>query len=114
MSLQPQEISPVPVETARVAQAAFPRRTVAMHLRDMVGLLYKDTDCSPRGGNWRTGSVKSQAERVLGTRKRRAVVGRERRCCRKAAISVAPVRRMRVSTRLRQAAMIWGAGPLRR
>ncbi len=27
-----------------------------------------------------TGSVKSQAERVLGTRKRRALVGRERRC----------------------------------
>ncbi len=26
------------------------------------------------------GSVKSQAERVLGTRKRRALVGRERRC----------------------------------
>ncbi len=70
--------------------------------------------CSPLGDNRRTGSVKSQAERVLGTRKRRAVVGRERRCCRKAAISVVPVRRMRVSTRLRQAAMIWGAGPLRR
>ncbi len=44
MSLQPQEIGPVPVETARVAQAAFPRGTVAMHLRDTVGLLYKDAD----------------------------------------------------------------------
>ncbi len=28
----------------------------------------------------RPGSVKSQAERVLGTRERRALVGRERRC----------------------------------
>jgi len=42
--LHPQEIGPVPAETAHVAHAAFPRGTVAMHLRDTVGLLYKDTD----------------------------------------------------------------------
>lgn len=44
MSLHPQEIGPIPVETARVAHAAFPRGSVAMHLRDTVGLLYKDAD----------------------------------------------------------------------
>src|SRR5256714_3426711 len=44
MSMQPQEISPVPAETARIAQAAFPHPTLAMHLRDTLGLLYKDAD----------------------------------------------------------------------
>ena len=44
MSMQPQEISPVPTETARIAQAAFPHSTLAMHLRDTLGLLYKDAD----------------------------------------------------------------------
>ncbi|HKO25442.1 MAG TPA: IS1182 family transposase [Chloroflexota bacterium] len=44
MSMHPQEISPVPAETARIAQAAFPHPTLAMHLRDTLGLLYKDAD----------------------------------------------------------------------
>src|SRR5919198_2216700 len=44
MSMQPQEISPVPPETARIAPAAFPQPTLAMHLRDTLGLLYKDAD----------------------------------------------------------------------
>src|SRR2546423_13259746 len=44
MSMQPQEISPVPAETTRIAQAAFPHPTLAMHLRDTLGLLYKDAD----------------------------------------------------------------------
>ena len=53
MSMQPQEISPVPPETARIAHAAFPQPTLAMHLRDTLGLLYKDADFAalfPRRG----------------------------------------------------------------
>jgi transposase len=45
--MHPQEISPVPAETARIAQAAFPQPTLAMHLRDTLGLLYTDADFAP-------------------------------------------------------------------
>jgi transposase len=42
MSLQPQPIGPVPAETARVAQAAFPKGNVYMQMRDALGTVYDD------------------------------------------------------------------------
>src|SRR5579859_2807641 len=42
MSLRPDPIGPVPEETARVAQAAFPRGTAWMRLRDVLGPIYED------------------------------------------------------------------------
>jgi transposase len=42
MSLHPQEIPPVPEETRRVAQAAFPRGSVYTRLRDAFGTIYDD------------------------------------------------------------------------
>jgi transposase len=42
MSLHPQEIPPVPEETRRVAQSAFPRGNVYMRLRDALGAIYDD------------------------------------------------------------------------
>ena len=46
MSLHPQEIPPVPEETRRVAQAAFPRGNLYMRMRDELGAIYDD-HCSP-------------------------------------------------------------------
>lgn len=43
MSLPPLPVGPVPEETARVAQAAFPKGTVFMHRRDALGGIYDDT-----------------------------------------------------------------------
>ena len=42
MSLQPQGVSPVPEETARVARAAFPKGNVYMQMRDALGTIYED------------------------------------------------------------------------
>ena len=42
MSLRPQRIGEVPVETARIATLAFPRGTVATRLRDEFADLYRD------------------------------------------------------------------------
>lgn len=42
MSLQPQPIGPVPADTARVAQAAFPRGNVYLQIRDALGTVYDD------------------------------------------------------------------------
>jgi transposase len=42
MSLHPQEIPPVPEETRRGAQAAFPRGNVYMRIRDALGAIYDD------------------------------------------------------------------------
>ncbi len=42
MSMKPQEISPVPEETARVARAANPKSNVYMHMRDELGSIYED------------------------------------------------------------------------
>jgi transposase len=42
MSLQPQEIPPVPEETRRVARAAFPRGNIYMRMRDELGAIYDD------------------------------------------------------------------------
>ena len=44
MSLRPQPIGPVPEETARVAQAAFPKGNPYLTLRDHVGTLFQDDD----------------------------------------------------------------------
>ena len=42
MSMHPQEISPVPEETARVAQAANPHGNTFMRMRDELGSIYTD------------------------------------------------------------------------
>jgi transposase len=42
MSLRPEEIPPVPEETRRVAQAAFPRGNTSMRMRDELGAIYDD------------------------------------------------------------------------
>jgi transposase len=42
MSLHPREVLPVPEETRRVAQAAFPRGNVYMRMRDELGAIYDD------------------------------------------------------------------------
>jgi hypothetical protein len=47
MSLHPQEIPPMPEETRRVAQAAFPRGNVYMHLRDELGAIYDEQFFAP-------------------------------------------------------------------
>lgn len=53
MTLKPEDIEPVPDETARVAHAAFPHGSTAMLLRDELGTLYTDQDFAdlfPRRG----------------------------------------------------------------
>jgi len=42
MSLKPQEVSPIPEETIRVAHAAFPKGNALMRLRDILGPIYTD------------------------------------------------------------------------
>src|SRR6266702_5374940 len=42
MSLKPQEIGPIPEETARVAHAAYPKGNVFMRMRDELGTIYQD------------------------------------------------------------------------
>jgi transposase len=44
MSLRPQPVPPIPVETARVARAAFPRGNIYLMLRDEIGTLATDED----------------------------------------------------------------------
>jgi transposase len=45
MSLRPQDpLPPVPVDTARVARAAFPRGTPYLLLRDRLGTVFADAD----------------------------------------------------------------------
>ena len=44
MSMYPQAIGAIPAQTARVAQAACPKGTLAMRLRDALGELYQDQD----------------------------------------------------------------------
>jgi transposase len=46
MSLRPAPIGGIPTETVRVAQAAFPKGTVVMRLRDEFSELYRDEDFS--------------------------------------------------------------------
>src|SRR5688500_10599193 len=47
MSLHPQAIPPVPEETRRVAQAAFPHGNLYMRLRDELGAIYDDQLFAP-------------------------------------------------------------------
>ena len=47
MSLHAGEIPPVPEETRRVAQAAFPRGNLYMRLRDELGTIYDDQLFAP-------------------------------------------------------------------
>jgi len=42
MSLSSAPMGPIPAETMRIARAAFPKGTLAMRLRDMMGTLYDD------------------------------------------------------------------------
>jgi hypothetical protein len=53
MSMKPSEDRDIPVETRKVAQAAFPKGNVYLWLRDELGELYKDElfadHYSPRG-----------------------------------------------------------------
>ena len=44
MSLNPQPIPPVPEETVKVAQAAFPKGNLYLRLRDELGVFYTDCD----------------------------------------------------------------------
>jgi transposase len=44
MSLHPMPIGEIPVETARIARAAFPKGTLVTRLRDAFSELYKDED----------------------------------------------------------------------
>ena len=44
MSLQPEPLSEIPAETARIARAAFRKGNVIMRLRDEFGTLYADAD----------------------------------------------------------------------
>ena len=53
MSLQPQPITPIPLQTRQVAQAAFPQGNRYMKLRDTIGTLYDDAlfaDLFPQRG----------------------------------------------------------------
>src|SRR5215218_5860795 len=47
MSLRPEEIPPVPEETRRVAQAAFPHGNVYMRMRDELGTIDDDQLFAP-------------------------------------------------------------------
>jgi transposase len=48
MSLRPHAIAAVPEATARVAQAAFPRGTIYMTMRDEWATLYEEADFPAR------------------------------------------------------------------
>src|SRR6266852_4642631 len=86
MSLRPDPIGPVPDETARVAQAAFPHGTAWMRLRDVLGPIYEDATFAPlfsqRGrpaeAPWRLAlvSVMQFAERLSDRKAADAVRGR--------------------------------------
>ena len=44
MSLKPEPIQPVPIETARVAKAAFPKGNLCITLRVRLGTIFRDED----------------------------------------------------------------------
>jgi transposase len=53
MSLHTHPLEPIPDLTRRIAQASFPKGTLAMHLRDALGPIYEDVDFAelfPRRG----------------------------------------------------------------
>lgn len=47
MSLQPQEIVPVPEETRRIARAAFPKGNLYVRMRDEIGTIFDDPMFAP-------------------------------------------------------------------
>ena len=47
MSLHPHAVEPVPEQTARVAHAAFRTGSLAIHLRDEFGAVYRDELFAP-------------------------------------------------------------------
>jgi len=47
MSLQPQTFDPVPAETARITNAAFPQGNTYRQRRDVFGTLYADEAFAP-------------------------------------------------------------------
>jgi transposase len=47
MSLKPEEIGPIPEETARVARTAYPKGNVFMRMRDELGTMYQDEAFAP-------------------------------------------------------------------
>lgn len=47
MSMQPEEIGPVPEETIRVARAAFPKGNAYVQMRDVLGAIYDDATFAP-------------------------------------------------------------------
>lgn len=47
MSLQPQEIAPVPEETQRVTRAAFPKGNIYVRMRDEIGAIFDDPMFAP-------------------------------------------------------------------
>nr|NKB72463.1 IS5/IS1182 family transposase [Candidatus Latescibacterota bacterium] len=65
MSLKPQSIEPIPDETCRIAQAAFPKGNPYMTMRDELGVFFDDAQFaalfSPRGQSalspWRLGLI---------------------------------------------------------
>src|SRR5215831_14738730 len=46
MSLRVAPSAPIPAETVRIAQAAFPQGTLGMQRRDTLGPLYADGPCA--------------------------------------------------------------------
>jgi Transposase domain (DUF772) len=65
MSLHSTPIPPVPDETVRVAQAAFPRGNALMQMREVLGTIYRDEQCAdlfpvrgqPAAAPWRLALV---------------------------------------------------------
>ena len=47
MSLQPQEVPPIPDETRRIARAAFPKGNVYIRMREALGAIYQDQLFAP-------------------------------------------------------------------
>ena len=44
MSLKPEAFPSIPVETRRVARAAFPNGSLCLRLRDALGQVFRDAD----------------------------------------------------------------------
>ena len=44
MTLHPQSLPPIPKLTAQVAHAAFPNGSLYIHMRDQLGVFFKDED----------------------------------------------------------------------
>jgi transposase len=47
VSLHPSPVDPIPEETTRIARAAFPKGSVAIRVRDELGVVYRDELFAP-------------------------------------------------------------------